>query len=121
MSINLRLNAGAVQVCDLVQTSTAATRRIYKSGDSAYDTLMRYFEWLEEKGPLKAGALLDHKLEVALFLAENPGAKWSEVTPLADPVGNAACRLALRVGEGKPERKSRVAARTSRKGPHTKR
>ena len=51
--------------------------RIYRAGDSVHETLMRYFGWLEEHAQLGAGALLDHKLEVALFLVENRDAEWS--------------------------------------------
>ena len=63
--------------CDLLWVSSAVMPRIYRAGDSVHETLMRYFGWLEEHAQLGAGALLDHKLEVALFLVENRDAEWS--------------------------------------------
>ena len=63
--------------CDLLWVSSAVMPRIYRSGDSVHETLIRYFGWLEEHAQLGAGALLDHKLEVAMFLVENPDAEWS--------------------------------------------
>lgn len=75
MSINLCLTAH--RRCELIQTPAIATQQIYHADDSNYETLMRYFSWLEKHTQLNAGALLDHKLEVALFLVQNPDAKWS--------------------------------------------
>lgn len=63
--------------CGLLWVSSTAMPRIYRQGDSVHETLIRYFGWLEEHAQLGAGALLDHKLEVALFLVENRDAKWS--------------------------------------------
>jgi hypothetical protein len=63
--------------CDLLWVSSAVMPRIYRPGDSVHETLIRYFGWLEEHAQLGAGALLDHRLEVALFLVESRDAKWS--------------------------------------------
>lgn len=78
MSTNLHLVA-ADRRCDLIQTPTTATKEIYRAGNSTHKTLMRYFSWLEKHSHLGAGALLDHKLEVAMFLVKNPDARWSAV------------------------------------------
>lgn len=75
MSLNLYLKTPRSD-CSLLQTPTVATNRIYRRGDSRHETLMRYFRWLEEDSSLPSGALLDHKLSVALFLVENPDAVW---------------------------------------------
>ncbi len=84
MSKNLFLSAPAnkrkklpLRRCNLLWVSSTVMPRIYRSSDSVHETLIRYFGWLEEHSQLGAGALLDHKLEVAMFLVENPDAEWS--------------------------------------------
>lgn len=63
--------------CDLFHTTAIATEKIYIPGGKPYEVLLRYFEYLDTEMPhLGAGAILDHKLEVALFLAQYPNAKW---------------------------------------------
>jgi len=84
MSVSLHLTAPKskkkglpARRCDLLWVSSTVMPRIYRPSDSVYETLIRYFGWLEEHSQLGPGALLDHKLEVALFLVENSDAKWS--------------------------------------------
>lgn len=74
MSTNLHLtNAGGAS-CALLQTPTEITGRVYRPGDNRYAVLLRYFDWAATR--LSDGALLDHKLEVALFLVQHPDAEW---------------------------------------------
>lgn len=86
MSKNLHLEAPANQrakkprrTCGLYSTPTLATDEIYQPGDSKYEVLMRYFKYLDEEwaAHVGIGAILDHKLSVAMFLVENPDAEWS--------------------------------------------
>jgi len=77
MSTNLHLSNRS-ETCSLLQTPTNVTNQILNRGvfeDSSYVTMLRYFEYAAKI--LSAGALLDHKLEVAMFLVKNPDARWS--------------------------------------------
>lgn len=79
MSTSLQLKAPRNRLCDLIQTTSTETEAIFRHGDSRYETLIRYFSWLDTYSGLSAGAVLDHKLFVALFLVQNPDAEWSAV------------------------------------------
>lgn len=65
------------KACGMFYTSTIAAEKIYGSGDKKYEILLRYFEHVDtEMRHLGPGTVLDHKLEVAMFLVQYPLAKW---------------------------------------------
>lgn len=78
MSTNLYLtDHKSNKACGLFHTPTEATGKIYGPKYTKYEILLRYFEYIDTKmRHLGPGAVLDHKLEVAMFLVQYPNAKW---------------------------------------------
>lgn len=85
MSTSLCLKAqdprGTIYTCKLHQTPSEVTKHCLGGGTLGsmirHHIAMRYFKWLEcDRYRDHPGALLDHKLEVLMFISEHPEARF---------------------------------------------
>lgn len=83
MSTNLILGAGipgkrreeAFVRCSLFQTPTNITRTVLQ-WPSRHEQFLVYMRWVEDAMSLSHGALLDHKVEVLMFMSQFPEAAF---------------------------------------------